>query len=184
MPGTGSFAKVVGKFFESPEARAIRPQSLLRRELKSEVMGEPDKKEASAISDKVIVKLGYLHCKKAQLSPEELKELTEDIHRQLNYFGGDEASQVLPGTGLKEDIEQVERGGKPQLLAGLGGGVLGAGVGSGFAALTSRIATGRVAKPYAIGSAVPGAILGFSIAKNLQRQKELGRLLKERFGNE
>lgn len=122
--------------------------------------------------------------KEAQLSPAELSELTRDIGNQLTYFGKQEAANVLPEHNLRQEIEGISKLTPRRALAGAGGALLGAGALGGLDALMQRVALGTHSLPRTLGHAAAGAVLGFEVTKNRLRQRELRKLLEERFGNE
>lgn len=120
----------------------------------------------------------YAAWQKTALQRKEVEELARDLGEQMSVYGLPSTLEALPSQALKRRVQEVEAGSDAQTLAGIGGALGGGAAGAGIGALTTGLAKGRHAAPFGALSGIPGALLGFSYFKDLQRRRELEKALQ------
>jgi hypothetical protein len=155
------------------------PRRLPTREY-GHLMAEPlakrleghEEKTASDLADAVL-----LRCKYAAINQDELRELANDLQKQVQLYGPDSISQ----NNLRESLKPLTQDSSKQTLMGLGGGLAGGIAGSLGGAALSRTLWGKPHTRFgALMGLVPGTLSGYALGKQWQQRRELSDILREK----
>ena len=140
--------------------------------LRESLLEDPEKR-ASVIADVVLWR-----CKIASLSPEELEQLSEDTVDQYNVHG-EQGVHSLFGRDAQPVLDLLQRDSSTQSWQGLGGGLLGGLLGAVAGAASSAVLRGRERAPMGAAFGVgPGMVVGFHLARQRQKRKEIEKVLQ------
>ena len=108
--------------------------------------------------------------KVAQLTPEELQQLSADLESRARLSGPEATAAVVPEGDMRQQVQQALAGTPQQRSAAQKGALGGAAISAGLGAATKAALGGLSEAPKGLIMAIPGALAGYqNTAVNAKR---------------
>jgi hypothetical protein len=102
--------------------------------------------------------------KVAQLTPEELQQLSAELESRARLSGPEATAAVVPGGPVRQQVQDALAGTPQQRTDAQKGALRGAAISAGLGAATKGVLGGLAEAPKGLFMAVPGAVAGYQNA--------------------